>query len=210
MGKKNIDSRARMRNRPTRTAEFTRPLSPEDVAILDDLHVAAGKAKATVAGLKIRLERLADQGKPTATIDAELLAAEKDAAAAQAAIDKALDSMVFFTFHLRGIGDAAWERLQLAHPPTEEQKVAARAAAKGNPRAEPRVDEDTFGPAAVAATTERISFSDDAPDITDITGADIEEFLANWPGGDREELQQLVLLVNLAGTGINRERLGKG
>jgi len=198
----------------TEVAVFCR--DPDDASTLSELRQKAATATA-IANRTI--------GKPPT-------AAQKRAAReAEKAVDDFLATVPTITFHLRAIGTKKYEKLVAKHPPTQEQIDAheverqaenERLAAAGKGERIPALgwNSDTFPPALIAASTERIVVTgDDGGEVAGagVTAEDISELVMDSDGGwsqeDHVALIAICTALNQASSGISRdlvERLGNG
>ena len=195
----------RLTNRPARVETLTKALDPNDQsAILRAMRV---RSEAQAAFDKAKRVAAAAPGNQHA--EAALKAAEEALTAAQTAHDELAARVVTFTMKLRAVPVPDMERLLIEHRPTAQQKIAARALANGDPKAEPAFNPETYPPALVALSLVEITFSDDPGNpLRDLTADQIDKMVAGWSDQDREDVLDLVNAVSTMTTSV--ADLGKG
>jgi len=188
-----MDGFDRLTQRPTRTGSVTLTLAPDDAAKVIE-------AKSTLEAARKRLSGAPESPTLLAAVDQ-----------AQADYDKVRAEVVTFTVHLRGVGPRRAEELMQEHPPTDRQKARFRQL---NPDVKGVLqwNDDTFPPALLAETIERITFSDD-PDgtqtVTDLSASRMGELWAGrWSVLDRQAIFLSALALDQQGANV--EALGEG
>ena len=135
--------------------------------------------------------------------------------AAERGVKAAREALVTITIDLVGIGVQAVELLQAEHQPTEAQIAKAEAAPEeldsaGRPIDQtPAWNEDTYPPALIAASTVKVTYSDDTEHPID--GLSVENAAAFYAGLsqlDRGNLIGTIQMLNFRSSHV--EPLGKG
>ncbi len=191
----------RLLKRPQRTASVTLALDPNDAERLAAARLAKRRADAALD----RAEAAAAKDPTKAhAVDQANEAAET----ATATLTNLEAEIVTFTIHLHPVGVRRVEELMLEHKPTDQQRRKAKQLANGDPKAQPTWNEDTFPPAFLAESIDRIEFSDG--EVIEDLSIDYLAQLWNrgWTSQDRELVLGHALHVNQASSAVGD--LGKG
>ena len=187
----------RLKARPSRSAALTFAFDPNDGARL-----TAARTQLDLA------RRVAKSFEGPDAAPATIGAAQSAVEEAQAAYDAAVGDAVTFTVHLRALKPSRVQELILAHPPTQKQIKNARALAKGDPKGDPNVNEDTYLPALLSEAITRVTISDDPKaKLTDLTPEQVADLLEPCSQGDKAVLGTTT--ENLASASTQVEALGK-
>lgn len=195
----------RLTNRPRRTESLTLAVDPNEATKLARLRGERDSTRGAADRATTRSAAAEDDEKLAAKAD-EL---EQAAIEAELEYDDFVAAIVTFTVDIQAVPMPEVRAVEAENPPTDKQRKAARAAANGDPKAEPINNPDTFPAAFMAKAITCITISDDPenPEVS-LTAEQVADMWAAWSEADQNSLYQMAEMLAVAPTQVGD--LGKG